>query len=494
MPDPNVRRGRAALWCVAAVAMLLAVCSKSSPLYPLNDWMDANIFYTAGKAMMNGRVLYRDVFDHKGPLLYLVYGVGWLLDRNGFFGVWLAEIAAFAAFLYAGLRTAELFAGPLHPAWVLLPGAVAAAGRSFAHGGSAEEFCLPLLGWALYAVLRFLRAPAAQRHPLPLWQAMLLGVGAGCVLWVKFTMLGLYLGLAVTLAVCYLRAGWGRRLGWSVAAWLGGMAVSTAPWLVYFGANGAMSDFFGVYFGDNLFLYAGAEAGASLPAAVFSVVQKLYWACRDTPLTALLAASGLLWLWRRGHAGCALAAAAAGAGLAVTSFAFGAYHVYYALPLAVFAPLGLVPAAGLARRLPARLTRARALPAAALAAALGFGMLTGPHTDQLLRPRQELPQYRFADAILEAGGTSLLNYGTLDGGFYTASGLMPPCRFFCVTNLPLPEQQQQQDALLQAGGVEYVVALDGELDARFPRYRLVDRADYDGGEGMRTWYLYRLED
>ena len=166
MPSQCCPRRKALLWCLAAAALLLAVCSKSSPLYPLNDWMDANIFYTAGKAMMNGQVLYRDVFDHKGPLLYLVYGVGWLLHCTGFWGVWGIEVLAFAAFLYAGLRTAELFAGPLHPAWVLVPGAAAASGATFAHGGSAEELCLPLLGAALYAGLRFFAARPDRRRPL----------------------------------------------------------------------------------------------------------------------------------------------------------------------------------------------------------------------------------------------------------------------------------------------------------------------------------------
>lgn len=106
-------------------------------------------------------------------------------------------------------------------------------------------------------------------------------------------------------------------------------------------------------------------------------------------------------------------------------------------------------------------------------------------------PGEELPQWRFAGQIRQQGGASLLNYGTLDGGFYTAAGLMPPCRYFCVTNLPLPEQRQQQDALLQSGGVDFVVSLDGQLAQRFAGYILIDRAEYDGGEGPITWYLYR---
>lgn len=145
MPQAKTPAVKRLLWCIGAAAVLLAVCSKSSPLYPLNDWMDANIFYTMGKAMMNGSVLYRDVFDHKGPLLYLIYGLGWCVDHTGFLGVFLLEIAAFAAFLYWSLRVAEVFAWPLHPAWMLPAGVAAAAGQAFAHGGSAEEFCLLLL-------------------------------------------------------------------------------------------------------------------------------------------------------------------------------------------------------------------------------------------------------------------------------------------------------------------------------------------------------------
>ena len=492
MPSQCCPRRKALLWCLAAAALLLAVCSKSSPLYPLNDWMDANIFYTAGKAMMNGQVLYRDVFDHKGPLLYLVYGVGWLLHRTGFWGVWGIEVLAFAAFLYAGLRTAELFAGPLHPAWVLVPGAAAASGATFAHGGSAEELCLPLLGAALYAVLRFFAARPDRRRPLPLRQAALLGAAAGCVLWVKFTMLGLFAGLALALAAGYLRAGWGGRLLQSIAAFLAGLAATLLPWLVYFGANGALGDFFGVYFGDNLFLYAGQTSGFAPGAAAFAVVQRLWWACHDAPLPALLAAAGFVWLAVR-RRGCALAAAAMAACLAVTAFAFGDYHIYYALPLSVFAPLGLVPLAGLARRLPALPARLRrVLPGAGAVLAVGFCLLASPNADQLLRPAQQLPQYRFAADIRADGGGTLLNYGTLDGGFYTVAGQLPPCKYFCVTNLPLAEQQQQQDALLAAGGVDYVVTLDAGLDSRFANCTPMDAMTYDGGEGPVTWYLYRV--
>ena len=97
----------------ALSAVLLALCSKSSPLYAFNDWMDANIFFTMGRSMLGGRVLYRDVFDHKGPVLYLLYGLAGLAGGTDFRGVLMLEIIAMTSFLYTGLRTAELLAGTL---------------------------------------------------------------------------------------------------------------------------------------------------------------------------------------------------------------------------------------------------------------------------------------------------------------------------------------------------------------------------------------------
>ena len=64
------------LYCLLISSAFLLICTKSSPLYPLNDWQDANAFFTMGKGMMNGKVLYRDLFEQKGPLLYFMHGTG----------------------------------------------------------------------------------------------------------------------------------------------------------------------------------------------------------------------------------------------------------------------------------------------------------------------------------------------------------------------------------------------------------------------------------
>ena len=170
------------IWCLGAAALVLALCSKTSPLYAFNDWMDANIFFTMGKSMLSGKVLYRDVFDHKGPVLYLLYGLGWLLDHTGFIGVFVLEICGIAVFLGLGLCTAELLRGkPLHPVWCLVPAAAVAACRAFSHGGSAEELLLPFLAAALYGLVKCLTA----NRQMPLRTVALQGFLCGCALLLK---------------------------------------------------------------------------------------------------------------------------------------------------------------------------------------------------------------------------------------------------------------------------------------------------------------------
>ena len=471
-----------ALWYLAIAAAVLLLCSKSSPLFAFNDWMDANIFFTMGKSMFSGKVLYRDVFDHKGPVLYLLYGLGSLADRTGFTGVFALEVLSFALFLALGVRTAAVLCGrALHPAWAALPAAAVAAGRAFFHGGSAEEFLLPFLAAALYGGLRALCA--GRRMPLP--AVALQGFLAGCALWLKYTVLGFYLAWAALLALWYVRRGWGRALAQSCGAYLGGMALATLPWAVYFGVHGALGDWFTAYFYDNLFLYTGAAAAR--PPGAASVVGG---ARRAAGRGAVCPFSGL-GVCGAPPRGGGLGRRAGGrpgadqpAGRVSCVLQPGAGRLCAAGPGA---------AGGVAARRPLPRWLRCAAPWAALAAAALFCWAASPNRNLRGRAADTLPQIRFAAQINAQPGASLLNYGTLDGGFYTAAGVLPPCRYFCVTNMPLEAQWAEQNTLLQTGAVDYAVALVDDLQTRFPRYVCIDACRYDGGEGEVTWYLYQKQ-
>lgn len=89
--------------------VILLITSRNSPLYAFNDWVDANAFFTVGKAIFNNVIPYKDLFEQKGFLLYLLYGIGYLIDNKGFLGVFILEVISFSIFLFYNHKIIKIY-------------------------------------------------------------------------------------------------------------------------------------------------------------------------------------------------------------------------------------------------------------------------------------------------------------------------------------------------------------------------------------------------
>jgi hypothetical protein len=79
----------ATIYIVMLSFLLMMICTRSSFLYPMNNWDDVNSYFTMGKGMMNGLVIYRDLYEQKGPYLYFLYGLAYLISHRTFAGVFI---------------------------------------------------------------------------------------------------------------------------------------------------------------------------------------------------------------------------------------------------------------------------------------------------------------------------------------------------------------------------------------------------------------------
>ena len=61
----NTRRAIVVAAAAAAALAVMLFCTRSSFLFPMNNWDDANSYFTMGKSMMHGILIYRDIFDQK---------------------------------------------------------------------------------------------------------------------------------------------------------------------------------------------------------------------------------------------------------------------------------------------------------------------------------------------------------------------------------------------------------------------------------------------
>ena len=154
-----------------------------------------------------------------------------------------------------------------------------------------------------------------------------------------------------------------------------------------------------------------------------------------------------------------------GAGcLCMFTYISGRRYPYYALVLAVFAPLGLAALASPAARITKNLKHGHLTAACGVLACLLLlaGPLiayqASPNTYLMKVRKEDMPQYRFAEIIRQSEDQTLLNYGFLDGGFYFASGVLPSETYFCTLNIDLPEMEQSLQESVAQGKTAFVVS------------------------------------
>ncbi|MDD3334355.1 MAG: glycosyltransferase family 39 protein [Eubacteriales bacterium] len=489
---------RRSLWLVFAYAAVLAAaalffCSKSSPAYPLNDWSDANIYFSAGKGILQGKVMYRDLYDHKGPLLYALHALCALLSPSGFIGVYLLEILCGALFLTVSYGFIALYGGEKSaPLALPLLALMIYTSFSFQLGDSAEELTLPLCLFTLYDTLRYLKAePKMSMPPLRL---LLHGFLLGCVFWTKFTLCGLQGAALLCLLYSAGKGGWRSALtalGWMLL----GFFLSTVPWLLYFGLNNGLEPWLKTYLYDNLFLYSSSEDAVGLVARLKLMLQSaLDWVVQN-PLYSIPTLLGILGQALRKKAAVRerLVWILCFCFSALGVFIAGRTYPYYPLALSAFAPaFFLWPCRRLSPWLAARSSRRFGLAAFACAVGIGLCPVLSPNVaDNFAQPREETMQYQFAALINETPGATLLNYGFMDAGFYTAAGIAPSVKYYHQTNVPLQEMLDEQERYVTEAICDYVVTRDRQPDSITEHYTLIATADTPEGYWYDRVCLYR---
>lgn len=470
--------------CAVLAALILLLTSQSSPLYPINLWGDANCLFTVGRVMKDGGVLYRDIYEQKGPLLYLIHALAACLSDTSFWGVYIMEALAMTVALYAAYRLMRLRAGTgFSLGAAAFFGAAFASCTAFIRGDSAEEFCLPLL----MAALAIAYAEYGRRaKPMRTKRLLVCGALAGCVAAIKYTLLGAMVGLCIIEGVLALREGGVRRALKSAGVFLCGMAIPILPWMVYFAVNGALSDAYTAYLYNNIFLYSGEAATWG---------QKLYdgaCALRDNALWVVPAALGMAALaFDRGETRVVrLCVWTMAAFQFATVFLIGRVWAYSLLALAPFFPVGCMQLHRALKKAGSLRWR-KGLTAAICAAGLVWTYFATPNAFLRGQKLETLAQGRLVAYVEE--GASLLQYNHLDDGLYLTTHTVPQEKYFVRLNVHLDEMRSELDRAVREAVPDYVLVGWDELPAEFDRYQLIATdVGYDDSNRLnKMLYLYR---
>ena len=251
-----------------------------------------------------------------------------------------------------------------------------------------------------------------------------------------------------------------------------------------------------VYFYENMFLYVGEPL--SLSGHVYNALAYLRTQSAANPVVALLAMAGGAWLSARAmvrhHRGFVLEALAVplGAGLLLLFTYWGEMaHPYYALVFASLAPLGLCPLALLNRGLKGKRWQLASL--VPLAACVPVCVHACAAVPLMAVEREDMAQTKAAQMIAETPDATLLDWSSLDQGFYLAAGIIPNQRYFANNNLDTEEKREAYAECVETGAVDYVI-LNAWQKEPGDRYELVAEIEgvFDLGS-QRTYRLYRIK-
>jgi hypothetical protein len=234
------------LFCAAlfiAVAVLLFAQSTDFPPYHQQGRStDSGVFQYVARVIARGGMPYRDVFDHKGPLLYIINYAALLLGGWGIFAVNILALVFGMGLAWLGLR--DIFGSQLGRA----AAGFCAAGVFFGlqpyyEGGNlAETYALPLLCLGQWMLLRYYKNNGSR------WfEPLLAGLSLGGVLLLRANMAGLYIGLCACMGIRMLRKKQWKDLRRYLLLVPGGMAATFLPFLLWLWRGGALRDFLAQY-------------------------------------------------------------------------------------------------------------------------------------------------------------------------------------------------------------------------------------------------------
>lgn len=487
--------------------MIFVTCS--SPLYSFNFWNDANVYLTLGRGILHGVVPYRDLYEQKGPLFYLIHAIAALISQDSFIGVWIIEICMALLFSFFTWKTVKLCTTPQRHAVLLMPMLISAVYTvgMLNFGDSTEEFCFPLLTIIFYIVLR---DSTVTEDRLPSSKsALIIGMLTAVLLWIKYTFLGPVIGLCILMVVWTIKPRAWKRLAIDIGMFLAGLAVTSLPVILYLVVNNALYDMFTAYFYNNIFFYLD-KVVYDLPILSAPIIGKLIMPFVNLlgicllfpkyPVFLLLCIAGLFCCNKDLRS------------RAVQVFVVTFYISILAtmsrqqiLPYYGYITMYVAPYAGIAcsflfsfldKRLTVRDGLIPMLLTLLSVAILSFNIVTNKNMFMLRYQKSDYPQYKFAEAIKETPDANILTYDLMDYGFYLASGTLPKTKYYCYLTIEesWPVILEEQTRMIKNKEFDYIIAHSNEYD--WEGYEVIDSADiiYTGITGDKyrgIFYLYK---
>ena len=244
------------------VTILALLGLSSSPLNKGVTQNDSAVFQIMGRGMLNGQVMYKDLFDHKGPVMYVINAIAYLINPQiGLFIVETLFISIGAVFIF---KTSKMLVNKkvsviMSLVYVML------MFISILGGNFTEEYAMTFTSIALYCIMKIIYKNEYENKIL--WG--IIGATFALNFFIKPTYIAIWIAFGIIQFIYSIKEKKIKELIKYIFYMIIGIMIVTLPIIIYLVLNDDIHYFIDAFFILNM---KYSEAGLLKKAKTFWIL------------------------------------------------------------------------------------------------------------------------------------------------------------------------------------------------------------------------------
>lgn len=211
----------------------VALNLDSNPFSEVLAQHDSSMFTYFGYAMKNGKIMYTEIFDHKGPMIFIFNYIGALIDTPLLNGIFIVEISMVFSYFLLAYKVARKWLNKPMSLLQLVPQAIILP-IYFSGGNFTELYALPFIAYGILAFTSF------AKGELKAYELIISGVSFSIVFLLRANMIAFWLAFWSMLFVFYFIKKQYKPLMINIGYFMLGISIVFVPIIIYLLINNAL--------------------------------------------------------------------------------------------------------------------------------------------------------------------------------------------------------------------------------------------------------------
>lgn len=225
---------------IISFLVILFFSTSTSPLFENYYEDDSSIFILMGKASLEGKTLYKDIFDHKGPILFWIQALGQLISE-GRSGIFLLQVISLTITNILWYKIANYFCNSKHSICSILV-ATSFWMVFFEEGNLSEELSLPFLSLCLFLTIKWIHSKERFKDNSIFKISFIYGVCFGIISLIRLNNTAMLCGLILGITIIFIKNKEIKKLVQCGLYFFAAIALVYIPVIIYFASIDALYD------------------------------------------------------------------------------------------------------------------------------------------------------------------------------------------------------------------------------------------------------------